>query len=433
MSTEDRTIRVDLMTRVEGEGRFVLRVEDGEVVDAELSIFEAPRYFEALLRGRSIHEVPDIVARICGICPVAYQMSAVRALEDALDIVPTPEVLALRRLLYCGEWIESHALHIYLLHAPDFLRYHSGIAMAADHREVVEQGLRLKKTGNDIVKVLGGREIHPINAKVGGWWRLPTTQELTGLATELDRARDEAIATVKWVSELNIPDVERPVEFVALADGDRYPFMEGRITSTEGIDIDVSEWNDVFVEEHVERSNALHARVKERGMYATGPTARYALNHEVIQPVAAKAAADVGLRPGVANPFESIVVRAVETLHAVEEALMIIDRYEAPSQASVPVEPVAGVGHGASEAPRGLLYHRYQIDSDGLIEEAQIVPPTSQNQLAIEGDLRTVLAANLDLPDDELQWLLEQTIRNYDPCISCATHFLDLDIRREGG
>jgi len=431
--SDTRRIDVGYLARVEGEGSLHAEVVDGELKNVEFSIFEPPRFFEGFMVGRGFTEAPDITARICGICPIAYQMSSVQAMESLCGVEVADQLHELRRLIYCGEWIESHALHIYLLHAPDFLGYHSGIAMAADHREVVEQGLRLKKTGNDIVKVLGGREIHPINAKVGGWWRLPTTQELTGLATELDRARDEAIATVKWVSELNIPDVERPVEFVALADGDRYPFMEGRITSTEGIDIDVSEWNDVFVEEHVERSNALHARVKERGMYATGPTARYALNHEVIQPVAAKAAADVGLRPGVANPFESIVVRAVETLHAVEEALMIIDRYEAPSQASVPVEPVAGVGHGASEAPRGLLYHRYQIDSDGLIEEAQIVPPTSQNQLAIEGDLRTVLAANLDLPDDELQWLLEQTIRNYDPCISCATHFLDLDIRREGG
>jgi coenzyme F420-reducing hydrogenase alpha subunit len=235
---------------------------------------------------------------------------------------------------------------------------------------------------------------------------------------------------VKWVSQLNIPDVERPVEFVALSDPDRYSFTEGRIKSTEGLDLAVSEWNDVFVEEHVQRSNALHARVKERGMYAVGPTARYALNHEVIQPAAAKAAADVGLRPGVANPFESIVVRAVETVHAVDEALMIIDNYEPPESAVVPIEPVAGEGHGASEAPRGLLYHRYQIDDAGLIKEAQIVPPTSQNQLSIEGDLRTVLEANLEMSDADLQWLLEQTIRNYDPCISCATHFLKLDLVR---
>ena len=206
--------------------------------------------------------------------------------------------------------------------------------------------------------------------------------------------------------------------------------MEGRIRSTEGIDIDVSEWNDVFVEEHVARTNALHARVRERGLYATGPTARYALNHETIRPVAAKAAADAGLVPGVPNPFQSIVVRSVELLNAVDEALAIIDAYEPPPAPSLPVEPPAGVAHGASEAPRGLLYHRYEIDADGSIAEAQIVPPTSQNQLTIEADVREVLAAHLHLSDADLQWLLEQTIRNYDPCISCATHFLRLEIDR---
>ncbi len=428
--SETRTIEVGYLARVEGEGSLRAEVIDGELGNVEFSIFEPPRFFEAFLRGRRFTEAPDITSRICGICPIAYQMSSVTAMEDVCGVDVGDPLHELRRLIYCGEYIESHALHIYLLHVPDFLGYESGIAMAADHRAVVERGLRLKQTGNEIIRVLGGREIHPVNVRVGGFWRLPTRKDLDGLATELDRARDEAAETVRWVSQLNIPDVTRPVEFVALSDPDRYPFTEGRIRSSRGIDIDVSEWNEVFVEQHVERSNALHAVIRERGMYAVGPTARFALNHEVIQPVAARAAAEAGLEPGVPNPFQSIIVRAVETLHAVEEALAIIDAYEPPVEASIPVDPVAGVGHGASEAPRGLLYHRYGIRADGEIAEAQIVPPTSQNQLSIEADLREVLVANLDKPDAELQWILEQAIRNYDPCISCATHFLRLEIDR---
>ncbi len=428
--SETRTIEVGYLARVEGEGSLRATVIDGELGEIEFNIFEPPRFFEGILRGRRYTEAPDITARICGICPVAYQTSSIKAMEDACGVDVTGQLHELRRLIYCGEWIESHALHIYLLHAPDFLGYDSGIAMAADHRAVVEQGLRLKQTGNEIVRVLGGREIHPVNMRVGGFWRLPTSAELLGLATELDRARDEALETVKWVSQLNIPDVTKPVEMVALSGSDRYPFTEGRIKSTGGIDVDVSEWNDVFVETHVERSNALHATVRERGTYAVGPTARFALNHEVIHPAAARAAADAGLEPGDANPFKSIIVRAVETLHAVEESLAIIDAYQPPPTATIPVEPVAGIGHGVSEAPRGLLYHQYEIASDGEILDAQIVPPTSQNQLSIEEDLREVLQANLDKPDEDLQWLLEQTIRNYDPCISCATHFLRLEIDR---
>ena len=428
--SETRTIEVGYLARVEGEGSLKAEVIDGKLGDVEFNIFEPPRFFEGFLQGRRFTEAPDITARICGICPIAYQMSSINAMEDVCGVEIGGQLHELRRLFYCGEYIESHALHIYLLHAPDFLGYHSGIEMAADYPEVVEQGLRLKQTGNEIVRVLGGREIHPVNARVGGFWRLPTKAELQGLATQLDRARDEALETVKWVSQLDIPDIERPVEFVAMSHPERYAFMEGRIRSTEGIDIDVSEWNDVFVEEHVARSNALHARVRERGVYATGPTARFAINSEVIRPAAAKAAADAGLIPGVANPFQSIIVRAVETVNAVDEALAIIDAWEPPAAASIEVSPVSGVGHGASEAPRGLLYHRYEIDDDGVIKEAQIVPPTSQNQLSIEGDVRDVLAANLDLADDELQWLLEQTVRNYDPCISCATHFLKVEINR---
>lgn len=428
--SDNRTIEVAYLARVEGEGSLRAEVRDGELGRVEFNIFEPPRFFEGFLRGRRFTEAVDITARICGICPVAYQMSSATAMEDVCGVEVTGVLEDLRRLIYAGEYIESHALHVYLLHAPDFLGYHSGIELAADHKEIVERGLHMKQIGNEVMKVVGGREIHPINARVGGFWRVPTKAELQGLATELERVLDESIATVEWVAGFDFPDVVRPVEFVALYDEQRYPYIGRRIRSTKGMDIDVSEWNDVFVEEHVPRTNALQARVRERGMYTVGPTARFALNHEVMHPKALAAAAAAGLEPGVANPFRSIVVRAVETVEAVEEALEIIDRYEPPAEPAIEVAPVAGVGHGVSEAPRGLLYHRYEIDDEGLIREAQIVPPTSQNQLSIEADVRTTLEAHLDEDDESLRWVLEQAIRNHDPCISCATHFLDLRIDR---
>jgi len=425
-----RRIDVDYLARVEGEGSMKVLVVDGVVQDVEFGIFEPPRFFEAFMRGRMFTEAPDITARICGICPVAYQMSSVHAMEDACDTTVDGQLRALRRLLYCGEWIESHALHVYMLHAPDFLGYESAIHMAADHRDIVERGLALKKAGNRIVTVLGGREIHPINVRVGGFYRAPTKPELMALVDELEWARDAAVATVEWVAALPMPWIELDFEFVSLSHPDEYPFNEGRIVSNRGLDIAVAEFNDVFEEEHVARSNALHSRIKERGAYHVGPLARYSLNFEKLRPAARGAALTAGLGSTCFNPFQSIVVRAVEIVHACEEALAVIEAYERPPAPYVTVVPRGAEGHGASEAPRGMLYHRYRIDDKGRIRDAQIVPPTSQNQLTIESDLRAVLDAHLDLPDDELGWKLEQTIRNYDPCISCATHFLDLRIER---
>lgn len=430
MPSEIRTIEVGYLTRVEGEGRMKVVARDGQVEDVEFSIFEPPRFFEAFLRGKHHSEAPDITARICGICPVAYQMSAVLAMEHAFGSPVEGALRDLRRLLYCGEWIESHALHIYLLHAPDFLGYESGITLAADHPEVVSRGLRLKKAGNEIVRVLGGREIHPVNVKVGGWYRLPTKSELDHLATTLDRVRDDAVATVSLVAGFPMPEVTRTVEWVSTRTPGEYPMLGTTVVSTAGLDIPVHEWNDWFVEEHVKRSNALHSRIKTRGSYEVGPTARFNLNHELLSDGAARAAAEAGLVPPVTNPFRSIVVRAVELLHAIDEALRIIDTYRAPDASSVPIGVRAGEGCGATEAPRGTLFHRYRLDANGIIQDAQIVPPTAQNQLAIEEDLRVVLAAHIAEPDDKLQIVLEQSIRNYDPCISCATHFLHLEVDR---
>jgi coenzyme F420-reducing hydrogenase alpha subunit len=429
--SEQRVIRTDFLARVEGEGAMYVRIAGREVEDVRLRIYEPPRFFEALLRGRAFTEAPDITARICGICPVAYQMSAVRAMEDACGVaIDDGPIRDLRRLIYCGEWIESHSLHVYMLHAPDFLGYAGAVEMARDHREIVEQGLAMKKAGNQLLAAVGGREIHPINVRVGGFYRAPAKAELRALAEPLKGALEVALATVRWAAELDFPDAQRDVELVALDDGEAYPIDRGRIVSDRGLDIAPAGFGDHVVEEHVEHSNALHARIRERGTYLTGPLARYGLASERLGPVATQAARDAGLDGAVHNPFRSIVVRGVELVEACAEALRIIDAYEEPDRPAVDVHPRAGVGHGATEAPRGLLYHRYELDDDGTILDAQIVPPTSQNQLAIEEDLRTVVARHADLPDDDLRLRCEQAIRNHDPCISCATHFLDLTVER---
>jgi len=427
---EVREISVDYLARVEGEGAMYLKLDGDEIIDLEFSIFEPPRFYEAFLRGRRHAEAPDITSRICGICPIAYQMSSINAMEFAAGTHVHPQIRALRRMLYAGEWIESHALHVYMLHAPDFLGYESAIEMAPDLPDVVTSALRLKKLGNSVMTLLGGREIHPINMRVGGFYRTPTRNELDSLIAELEWALATSEATVRLVSGFDFPDFEMPYEFVALRHPDEYAITDGRIVSTEGLDIEVAEWPDHFEETHVERSNALHCRLRERGTYHVGPMARFTLNHDRLTPMARAIADEVGLDRGERNPFKSIIVRSVELVLACEEILRLIGEYERPPEPWIPVEPRSAVGHGASEAPRGTLYHRYEIDDEGLIADARIVPPTSQNQRSIEEDLRQFVTPRTQMQDDKLKWQLEQAIRNYDPCISCATHFLDLTIDR---
>jgi coenzyme F420-reducing hydrogenase alpha subunit len=427
---ERRTIRTDYLARVEGEGAMTVRLENGRVEHVELRIFEPPRFFEALLRGRSFLEAPDITARICGICPVAYQTSAVNALESLCGVAVPEPIRQLRRLLYCGEWIESHALHVYMLHAPDFLGYDGAVELARDAPEAVQRGLALKKTGNEVMTLVGGREIHPINVRVGGFYRAPARRELRSLVEPLERAREAALETVRWTAGFDFPERQVECELVALSHEDEYAIERGRIRSDAGLDIAAGEYDEHFEEEHVERSTALHSRLRERGTYLCGPLARFALNHERLSPLALEAAREAGLEAPCRNPFRSIVVRSVELVYACDEAIRLIEAYEEPSEPAVPVNPVRGTGFGVSEAPRGLLYHRYRVDSDGSILDAKIVPPTSQNQRAIEDDLRDIVGRHVQLDDERLRHLCEQTIRNYDPCISCATHFLELEVER---
>jgi sulfhydrogenase subunit alpha len=425
-----KTIKVDYLARVEGEGALDLEIRDGRVTSAQLRIFEPPRFFEAFLRGRSFAETLDIVARICGICPIAYQMSAVHAIENAFGAKVEGQLRALRRLIYCGEWIESHVLHIAMLHAPDFLGFPDAIRMAEDHGDAVRNALALKKAGNELLRVVGGREIHPVNVKPGGFYRVPTKSELKPVAEELKRARELAEGLVRWVSQFPFPDFERDYEFVALKHPGEYPFNEGHLVSNRGIDIDISNYDNEFEECHVEHSTALHSVVRKRGAYLVGPLARYSLNYDLLPETVKSLARQAGLGSECRNPFKSIIVRALEVVFACEEALRIIDSYDPPDMASVAMEPRASTGFGCTEAPRGICWHRYEFDDEGLITNARIVPPTSQNQPSIEADLAGVADGIADQPDDFIRHRCEQTIRNYDPCISCSTHFLKLTVIR---
>ncbi|MFN8564899.1 MAG: Ni/Fe hydrogenase subunit alpha [Anaerolineae bacterium] len=426
-----QTIKVDVLARVEGEGGLFIKVRDDKVQDVKLSIFEPPRMFEGLLQGRNFSEAPDITARICGICPIAYQMSSVHAMEQAFGVTVGGQLRALRRLIYCGEWIESHVLHVYMLHAPDFLGYPDAITLAKDYPDVVKTALRIKKIGNHIMTVVGGREVHPINVRVGGFYRVPTKRELQAMVEDLEWARDACREMVRFSAGLSFPDLEKDYEFVALRHPDEYPFNEGRLVSNKGLDIDIADYNAHFVEQHVAHSTALHSVVRERGAYFVGSLARFNLNFDRLPKSVQKLAKEVGVLPPVTNPFKSIIVRSLETYYACEEALRIIEQYEMPDQPYVEVTPRAAVGHGCTEAPRGILYHRYSIDDNGAILTAQIVPPTSQNQKTIEDDLWKFVEKVLDLPQDEMIIRCEQAVRNYDPCISCSVHFLKLDIDRE--
>jgi sulfhydrogenase subunit alpha len=425
-----KTIKVDYLARVEGEGALYVRVKGGHLADVKLKIFEPPRFFEALLRGRSFLEAPDITARICGICPIAYMMSAVHAMEDALGVAVPQPIRDLRRLVYCGEWIESHALHVFLLHAPDFLGYPDAIRMAKDHPAIVQQGLELKKLGNEIVTLLGGRAIHPVNVRVGGFYRTPARGELAPLGERLKRGRDLCREVVRWTRTLPMPRETREFELVAMRHAAEYPMNEGRLVSSRGIDITARDFDTHFEEEQVPHSNALHSRVKGRGAYLTGPLARWNLDFDRLPPTVQELAREVGLGATCRNPFESITVRTLEMLFAFEEAIRLVAAYEPPAAPFVACEPRRATGCAFTEAPRGTLYHRYTIDENGLILEAKIVPPTSQNQKAIEDDLREYVAPRVDQPKDELRTGCERVVRNHDPCISCSTHFLALEIER---
>jgi sulfhydrogenase subunit alpha len=426
------TIEVPALARVEGEGGLYIALKDGKAVEVRLDIYEPPRFFEGFLVGRFLQDVPDITARICGICPVAYQMSSVTALENALGVEVTSQAYALRRLMYCGEYIESHALHIYLLQAPDLLGMPSALDLAAVASDVVKTALRMKKVGNELLKDIGGRSVHPVNVCVGGFYRWPDTAPLKALLPELEWALEAAKEAVKWSVTLPFPELEIDYEFVALHHPEEYGVIKGDVWSSKGSHLSVAEYETRYIEEHVKHSNALHSHTSDGNHYLVGPISRLNLNHEQLMLEAKKALKDAGIKLPIINPYKSLIARAVELVHFYEEAIHLIKAYDPSGPAHLDLKLKAGEGSGASEAPRGLLYHRYKIDDQGRVQFARIVPPTAQNLPRIEQDLFALAPQIVALPHDQATLTAEHLVRSYDPCISCATHFLKLKVEEIG-
>jgi len=428
--TREIAIRVPVLARVEGEGALEVDIAGGRIAGLRLRIYEPPRLFEKFLEGRACHEVPDMVARICGICPVAYQMSAVHALESLFGMDPGPWVKAMRRVMYCGEWIESHCLHIHLLAAPDFLGCGSVVEMAQGHPAEVRRGLALQALGNELIRLFGARSVHPVGVRVGGFHHAPAEQAVAALCARLRAALPEAEQLLAWCAALPLPDSRQQFASVALREGGEYPMNEGRIVSDQGLDIAAGEFEEHFAEHQEPHSTALHSLLHGQP-YLVGPLARLNLNQDLLPAPVRGALAATGIVFPSANPFHGIVARAAEVYCALLEAVRLLEAYALPSLPYVEGPARAGAGVGCTEAPRGLLWHRYETDAQGVILGARIVPPTSQNQARIEQDLRQALETfGLDRGEDELRRLGETVIRNYDPCISCATHFLKLALRR---
>ncbi len=425
-----KNIEVPALARVEGEGGLFIGLQDGKAVQVRLDIYEPPRFFEGFLIDRFLQEVPDITARICGICPVAYQMSSVMALESALGITVDPPVRSLRRLMYCGEYIESHALHIYLLQAPDLLGKESALELAEVAPEVVKDALRLKKIGNDLLKAIGGRSVHPVSVCVGGFYQWPAAEKLKALLPDLEWGLEAAKSCAAWAATLPYPDLEIDYESVALHRSDEYAVVDGEIWSSRGRKLSISEFETAYMEEHVPHSNALHGHTTEGSTYLVGPLARINLNYEQLNPAAREALRATGIELPLKNPYKALIARAIELVHYYEEAIKLINGYDPHGPAHLELRLKAGEGAGATEAPRGLLFHRYRIDDHGLVKFARITPPTAQNLPRIEADLMELAPRIISMPEAEATLTAEHLVRSYDPCISCATHFLKLKVEK---
>ncbi len=428
MSINTININVPVLARVEGEGALDLIIEKQQITELKLRIFEPPRYFEKFLEGRNYYDVPDTVARICGICPVAYQMSASHAIESIFEVTISPWIRSMRRLFYCGEWIQSHSLHIHLLAAPDFLGFNSVIEMSVKYSDEVRRGLKLQAIGNDLVTLFGARSVHPVGVKIGGFTKAPDRKNAEALLQRVSAAKHDAVDLIHWLDTLDLPVDKQDFVCVALHHDEEYPFNEGRLISDNGLDISINEFENYFKEKQVAHSTALHCLLDGKP-YLVGPLARLNLNVDQLPDKVKFLMKKIKTQFPSKNMFHSIIARAIEIYFCLLEAEKLLSHYEQTTHPAMTFEPKAGSGFGCTEAPRGILWHRYDIDKKGCVKKAVIVPPTSQNQSRIEQDLKnSLISFGLNKTKKQLQLHAEKIIRNYDPCISCATHFLNINL-----
>lgn len=425
------SINVPILARVEGEGALELEIRNHQITSLQLKIYEPPRLFEKFLEGRSYTEVLDLVARICGICPVAYQMTSTQAIEHCFAIQPSPWVKKMRRLFYCGEWLESHSMHIHFLALPDFLGFQSAPEMAKRHPDEVRRGIRLQAFGNDLIKLFGGRSVHPVGACVGGFYKAPNHSEINLLLEQAKARIADAEALIRWLATLSFPANTHEFTCVSLYHPTEYPFNEGRLVSDHGLNISIDEFDIYFKEKQVPYSTALHCLLQNKP-YLVGPLARVNNCFGHLPTPIHLLLQDLKINFPSHNMYDSMLARSVEIYFCILEAIRILESYEIPNEAHPIVTPRAGVGFGCTEAPRGTLWQCVQFDEHGLVKNTRIVPPTSQNQARIEQDLHTSLNQfGLDKDEHLLRTYSEMIIRNYDPCISCSTHFLTLKVNRE--
>lgn len=428
------TIDVKHVTRVEGHGNISVNVKDGEITQLELQIVESPRFFEALLRGRRWYEAPHITCRVCGICSVGHTSASVKAIEAATGIEITEQTRMLRKLIFCGEILQSHLLHLYFLAVPDFLGVGSVIPLASTHPDVVKRALRLKRLANDICGTVGGRHIHPIAVHVGGFTHLPKPDELIGLKRRLEASRADLRATVELFATLEVPSFERKTEYLSLKElgNGEYAFYDGKIVSTlKTGPTEVRDYRTRAIETVVQHSTAKHSRSENSPSYMVGALARFNNHAEQLRPAARKVAGLLGLKPICYNPFHNNTAQLVECVECTEHAIELIDTMLTRGLKEEPlVEPTRfGTGAGSADVPRGILFHEYELDEGGKIAGANLVIPTAQNYANIEADMRAMVPGLLKagMTKEEITLRLEMLVRAYDPCISCSTHLLKIN------
>lgn len=436
--SRDVALNVEFLTRVEGHGHIVVDVRNGTLQKAELQIIEAPRLFEAMLQGRTIFEAQHMTSRICGICACGHSLASIQAAENAIGFTPSEQTLLIRKLLLSIENLDSHLLHIYMLVLPDLLGVQSFLGLMNRHADAVKRALRMKKSCNEICDILVGRHVHPISCVIGGFTKLPDTRQLDTILTLLLQLRKELPATVELISQLTFPAFIRETEYVALiSDTAEYPILCGDVGSSDGVRMKKEAYRTITNEFVVKHSTAKHARLS-RNAYAVGALARFNLNADTLHPAAKTVAQELGLDAPCHNPFLNTCAQLVECVHFTEEAIKIVEQLQISGidqtealivgineNKTIPIQ--AGSGVGAVEVPRGILFHHYEVDDMGIIQKANCVIPTGQNLQNIEEDIHKLVPEILDKSDADITLTLEMLVRAYDPCISCSTHFLQVD------
>jgi sulfhydrogenase subunit alpha len=424
-------ISVNHVTRVEGHGNIRLRASDGKIEKVEWQVPEAPRFFEAMVRGRSFEDIQTIVSRICGICSVTHSMAAIKGIENAMDIEVSEQTDKLRILCHYGEQIESHILHVGYLVAPDLLGQNSVIPLVESHPDVVKTIIRLHRVGNSCMELIGGRMTHPVTLKPGGFTAIPSSEKLLELKTSMEKAIPDLKTIAEVIRSLadKLPDFERETEYIALTNPDYYTFYHGDIASTDTDEkVPVREFERVVNEYVLPQSTAKWCKW-HRDSYAVGALARFNLNAEQLLPMAADTAKQFGLKKHTCNPYLNNLAQVVECVQVLEHGLQLIDELLTKGLKNEPVkiEPKAGEGVGCVEAPRGILFHRYAFDKKGFCTKANICIPTGQNHGNIQKDFEAFAPKIIDRDQDEIRLLLEMLVRSYDPCISCSTHLLNVE------